>query len=110
MVGGYRRTEYQSPRFLSSLATESSAGNDGLIGAGNLGFLVLGVMERLVSADESELHPSDEDTIEAFLDSDSPLRASFDGMEGNADADVCCWNRSTGTGDMRTYLGEIIEC
>ena len=89
-----KSTLTHSPRFLSSFATERRAGNDGLNGAGNLIFLVLGVRESLVSADESELHPSEEDTIMLeenilllLLDSDSPLSASFDGIEGNMDDD-----------------------
>jgi hypothetical protein len=89
-----KSTLTHSPRFLSSFATERRAGNDGLNGAGNLIFLVFGVRESLVSADESELHPSEEDTIMLeedilllLLDSDSPLSASFDGIEGNMDDD-----------------------
>ena len=85
-----KSTLTHSPRFLSSFATERRAGNDGLNGAGNLIFLVLGVRESLVSADESELHPSEEETIMLeedalllLLDFDSPLSASFDGIEGN---------------------------
>ena len=84
------------------MATERSAGKDGFWEAA---FGEVGVSESVVPADESELCPSDEDTTGggAFSDSPSPFSVFNDGntMEESLG--------HAGTGDMRKYLGEMME-
>ena len=57
----------------------------------------------VVVADESELCPSDDEDTTLFL---SPLER-FDGIDGNGLDSRS--KESPATGDIRTYLGEMME-
>ena len=63
----------------------------------------MGVVAAVV-ADESELCPSDDEDTTLFL---SPLR--FVGIEGKPGFDSKSTNDPSFTGDIRTYLGEMME-